>query len=285
MENKQTIQITANKKEMHYAVMCTMFKNDAFNTLKYEMSIKYLEGEINNHFLCEVDKTSKTFINDEEVNELADELAEKTTSCIYPLKLIVNKMGIWEDVYNSEEIKSRWAKNKQNLLQVYQGKFVKQYFDQFEKKLAHKEALKLALQKDFFLSSFFVGLYTTTADKKQNFRKVHFPLLHTQESLAYDVLQEHFKKDVSANTIKIERQGNIIDQNEVNSTSSLSNQQILSKGGFYKSTHFLNADDHHISAAIVESGVKYDDAIKVQVLIAAIDKEKDKLENNKIGKL
>jgi hypothetical protein len=271
MNTNAKIQFAGTKEKINYSVMLTMHENDVINTMKYEMSVQCLAEEVDNHFLFQLNKISKTFINDEEVNEIADELAERTARTIFPLILMVNKKGEWKEVYNAEEIKSRWQKNKIQILQEYQGKFVTQYLKLATKKLESKEQIKNALEKDFFLCSFFRPVYANVSYKMQKALIYHFPLLPQAKCIAYSIQQKQYLEKDAFGFIRIEQNGELNDETE--EPNCASQQKIEKRTGHYKSTYYLNEKDHHIDSVIVESSLQTEVETKVQILISAIENE------------
>ena len=62
----------------NFGVSINIENGEKKNELKYETSVKWLKAEDNLHFF-EIDRTSKVFINKEEINDIADTLAYKTS--------------------------------------------------------------------------------------------------------------------------------------------------------------------------------------------------------------
>ena len=50
----------------------------------------------------EIDRTSKLYLNEEEVNEIADLLAYRTSKVLYPLHISTDEHGQFEGVENAE---------------------------------------------------------------------------------------------------------------------------------------------------------------------------------------
>lgn len=280
MNPSHNIKLYNTKRKVYYGVMYTMCAKELTNTIKYEMSVQCLGEEIDNHFLFQLEKTSKTFINDEEVNEIADELADKIARTIFPLVLLVNKKGEWKDVFNADEIKNRWQTNKAKILEEYQGEFVEQYLALAGAKLETKEQLKKTLQKDFFLCAYFRPIFSNLASKQHSQIKYKFPLLPNAESVTYLIQQKNYPETDALGLIRIDQNGTLYNEKQQNATQ----QEAPKKEGYYKSTYYLNAEDLHIDAAIIESCLQTDMETKVQILISAIENDKKntslKIENS-----
>ncbi len=272
MRPSPIIKLSDIKSKINYGVMYTMYTNDVVNTIKYEMSVECLAEEVDNHFLFQLDKTSKTFINDEEVNEIADELADKTARTIFPLVLLVNKKGEWKEVYNADEIKNRWQKNKVKILEEYQGEFVEQYLAIAGVKLETKEQLEKTLQKDFFINTYFRPIFSFSAHKPQSQIKYNFPLLPSAENVAYMLEQKQYSEMDSLGFIRIEQNGELNNQKE----HDPSQQQASKRDSYYKSSYYLDAKEHHIDSVIVEAFLQTDVETKVQILISALANDKQK---------
>lgn len=101
-----------------YGVIVNIETGNSKNELKYETSVRWLKNENNLHFF-EIDRTSNLYLNEEEINEIADTLAYKTSKVLYPLQISVDEHGKFRQVENLSVFKERWTTVKE---EVYKSK-------------------------------------------------------------------------------------------------------------------------------------------------------------------
>lgn len=278
------LHLKSIQKKMNYGVMFTITSGDEVTTMQYEVSIQCLDKQPNENHLFEINRTSKIFINNFEPDTIINELAEKVSQSLYPLILVVNKNGKWEDVYNSVEIKKRWAKNKLKILDEYQGREVENYLTAFEQSIDNKSSLIESLQKDWFLNTFFSGIYIKFNEELSCVSTVDFPLLINANPLKYTVKQTVDKYLDESNNICLNWNGVLDDarfkedfENEIsfsNYDSQMGLELEMATGNF-NAKYYLNPNNNTIKAILTECDIKLDIPKKLKIMIAVInDNEK-----------
>ena len=91
----------------NYEVIITLQNGDEKNELKYESSVKWVQKYGDFH-IFEIDRTSKIYINEEEANDIADLLAYETSKVLFPMHLMIDEDGNWEEVAKYNKYPERW---------------------------------------------------------------------------------------------------------------------------------------------------------------------------------
>ena len=275
-ESRQFLPYNPSCKKIIYSVMYTIFQDSKINTIEFESSVQNIEKLNSKQFLFEINRLSKVFINQEEANSMADELAEKVASTIYPLKVIVDISGKWIDVQNFEIILNRWKKNKKKILQEYQGDWVEKYLQLNDQTLSNKSNFIQAISKDWFLTAYFAEIYVNyTAVLKIN-NEIKFPLLPQCDSLQYKVEQKIEMYRDETGRVTIEQAGHLNEsrgktdlENNLNYPYYFSSNPEQEKvDGLFTAKYFLD-QENNIESIYLESSVELDILTKVQVIISS----------------
>ncbi|WP_296145339.1 hypothetical protein [uncultured Flavobacterium sp.] len=265
------------QQKINYGVEYKVVKGEEINTMKFETSI-YFKGKIDNQkSVFEVDRISKTFINNEETSTIADELAEKVASVIYPLQIIVDEEGKWDSVYNFNEINNRWEKVKEKILGEYEGEWVEKYLDLNEKTLQSEEKLNEALSKDWFLNAYFNGIYVHYT-KYLSKRNVAFPLLINCKAPVYATEQKIEKYIDDYKLINIEQQGILNDERakadfEENldyQYHAMLNPEAEKATGNFRAKYFLDSKTNLVESMFFECSIDLEIPRKVEIVISII---------------
>lgn len=73
---------------LRYSMIITIENDEYKNELKYDVSVRWIKYESGFHFF-EIHRISNLFLNEVEVNEIADLLAYKTSKVLYPMQISV----------------------------------------------------------------------------------------------------------------------------------------------------------------------------------------------------
>lgn len=274
------IDLKAIRKKINYGVMFTVTTGNEVTTMHYEVSVQCVDKQPSEYHLFEINRTSKIFINNLETNTIMNELAEKVSESLYPLVLVVNKNGRWKEVYNSVEIKKRWANHKQKIVDEYQGREIENYLAVFEQSIDNKSSLNESLQKDWFLNAFFSGIYMRYNEELTSECTVDFPLLVNANPLRYSINQTIDTYLDESNNICLSRDGILKDdrckadfENEL-SFSNYDSQmglELEKATGNFKATYFLNPNNNTIKTMLMECDVTLDVPKKLEIVIAVIN--------------
>lgn len=156
--NENKLIFEPENSSYKYGVSITIEIGDKQNEIKYETYVKWLKTENKLHFF-EIDRISKLFINEEEINNIADLLAYKTSQVLYPLQISVDETGKFNEVENLPVFKQRWEDVKSEVLKEFEGETVEEYLLKIEKTIDESEIISLLIKNDFFIRTLFFGIH------------------------------------------------------------------------------------------------------------------------------
>ncbi len=285
-ENHPMVQFTdgsalvykKNKKKLNYGVMCTIWSGEQVNTLKYHVSVAFKE-ETAEGFHFEIDRISKTFVNDLECNSTTDELADKVSKIIYPVNIVMSKVGEFVEVSNFEKIQKRWKTGKEKILDEYEGEWVEKYLALSEQSLQSGSIFTQSLQKDWFLSSYFSKIYCNYWQQFRFENSVLFPLLPHVGNIKYTIEQKIDPYLDENKQILIEQNGIMNDprakadfENESNFPDcALQDPKAAKTTGDFKAFYVLDSKSHSIESVFLESSIELEESQKVQVVISLLN--------------
>lgn len=135
----------------NYGVVFKYFKNeDDFTQIHFKTEVTY-KGELNdgNHYF--VINKKEIFINGMAPDLLVEQMAESAGSCLYPMEIVTNSQGPFEEIANYEEIKKRWDLKKIEFQNYYEGEIAEKIIKKLDIIIRAKLNLKLRLKTICFL--------------------------------------------------------------------------------------------------------------------------------------
>jgi hypothetical protein len=254
-----------------YGVICTIENGNEIYSLKYEVSVKLLDTDINGYSFFKIDRTSKVYINDIEADTIANELAEKVSSVLYPLQVVVDQEGEWGAIHNFEEIKERWGESRAEILEAYPGEETEKYLALYEKNLVSNQTLSNALSKDWFIRAFFNGVHTGYTSKLSFEGYAYFPFIAKSDDIMFDVEQKIGEYLDENHLINIDIKGILKDDRtkayfeyDLDLTNNpLTDQEV---DGSYRAKYFLNPNNYSIETLFVECTIALDVPQKFTVM-------------------
>jgi hypothetical protein len=259
-----------------YGVICTIANGDEAYTLKYEMSMKWVDTNQNGYSFYEIDRLSKVYINDIESDAIADELAEKTSRVLYPLIVVVDYEGEFVAIHNFEEIKNRWKNKQSEILEAYPGEETEKYLALFDENLRSGETLSLALSYDWFIRAFFNGVHTGYTSKLSFESDMYFPFLAKNDDLKFRVAHKMDEYLDENNLINIDVKGILKDDRtktdfeyelDLPISSSLDQNAV----GSYRAKYFLNPNNYNIETLFIECSIALDLPQKFSVMVTDLN--------------
>lgn len=246
-----------------FGIICTVVNGANEHTLKYEVSVTWISTDKNSFSFYKIDRLSKIYIDDIEADTIANELAEKTSSVLYPLIVVVDHEGEFVDVHNFQEIKERWENKLPEILEVYSGEEVERYLALFGQNLKSKETLNLSLSYDWFIRAFFNGIHTEYTSKLSFKACMYFPFLAKNDDLKFRVehkIDEYLDEN---NLINISIKGELEDDRtkaDFEYDLDLPNNPVTDQNveGSYRAKYFLNPNNYSIETLFVECTIALD---------------------------
>ncbi|QXP59308.1 hypothetical protein [Olleya sp. HaHaR_3_96] len=177
-----------------YGCMIIFEDNQAKNSLRYKLEIKYLGKSDSNSNIFQINRNTDIYINDKLPESSMDELASKVSQVIYPLELETNKNGTLKSVTNFNEIQDRWSVLKKELKKYYKGETTDSYIKLNDKTLSISELFFNKIKQDWFLHLFFAPVYVSYTDSRYVFDKPKYYIAGNAGLVEYDakkILEEN----------------------------------------------------------------------------------------------
>ncbi|MBC7388130.1 MAG: hypothetical protein H7329_02870 [Opitutaceae bacterium] len=173
---------------------CPFFDED-ISTLTYEIHVRHLKTENSFHYV-EVTK-SNVVMNEEEVQDAFNDVLLLTAGAIEKVIIKMDVSGKALAIANFDEVRKKWFEIRKMVESSYQGETISEYLDTMEEKLSSPEILWKALNRSYFNTVFFNGIY-----KDYGFEKVL-----EEEMLIPDLLPTQLVGSVITKKISIEENG------------------------------------------------------------------------------
>ncbi|TRX30899.1 hypothetical protein FNW52_19490 [Flavobacterium sp. ZT3R18] len=271
-----------------YGVIYTVENGEQVHTLKYEVSVNWVATDKNGYSFFEIDRLSKVYINDVEADTIADELAEKTSSVLYPLEVVVDQEGEWIDIHNLEAIKQRWETKESEILEAYPGEETEKYLAHYAKNLKSNQTLAAVLSNDWFIRSFFNGIHTEYTKKLTFEGYTYFPFIAKSDDLIFNIEQKIDEYLDENDLLNIDLKG-VLDDAPMKTDleyeldlpiHSLSDQKVV---GSYRAKYFLNPNNYTIQTLFIECAIALDIPQKYTVMVSNLnEKENQSLVTNSL---
>lgn len=261
---------------LKYGVVINIENGNRKNELKYETSVRWLKTENKLHFF-EIDRISNLYLNEEEVNEIADLLAYKTSKVLYPLQVSVDKQGKFNDIENVSVFKERWTAVKEEVYKEFDGETVDRYCEKIEKVIFEPDAISLYLKNDYFIRTLFFGIYQSFG---QNFNikgNESFPIVNNPIEPKYQIELEIDPLKDEYDLINIEGNGRLNDErnvydfiNGVPFSLIIEDNPIMNHEGSFRLAYYLNGETLLSESLYLECDIDLMEKKKISVSIATL---------------
>ncbi|MFH6935271.1 peptidoglycan-binding protein LysM [Flavobacterium sp. FlaQc-30] len=265
LASNYTLPFVADKINKEYQVNYTTVFGDEADTIEMKVSVKWLATDRNKYHLFEINRKDVQ-VNNKMPDTVMDELEAKTGEVLYPLKIVADESGKWIDIYNYDEIDNRWKEAKEAVLDYFEGEVAENYIEQTEYALDNSETLFDALASDFFLRTFFNGIYIGYTSSYSFQNEVFFPLEKEEES-KFAVEQKIDLVLDESNLVKVEQKGDYVD------TEGETSFEFDPWKGKFHALYFLDEYSYCIEKVNLECSIEYDEPIKVIIQIEPLKKE------------
>lgn len=257
----------------NYGVLITLEKGEDIQTIKYEVNLRWVKQETNGDTVFEINRISKTYINDEEPDSIADTLAVKIAQVLYPLQVIIDKKGDYVGINNFDAIQNRWAGIKEAIYNEYEGEWVEKYIQLNDEALKSKELIEESLTNDYFIRAYFNGIYQEYPEKGIINNNIHFPVFHDASDVTYKVNQQIEEYYDESNLIVLNQKGELNEERAKEDLEerlsfpyyAFSAENYTIAEGKYRSKYFLNPNSHVIEYLFLEVGIELDIPEKITI--------------------
>ncbi|KUJ61752.1 hypothetical protein AR687_11070 [Flavobacteriaceae bacterium CRH] len=266
----------------NYLAVYTIENGNVKQSIKEEISVKWLATDINKYSFFEIDRISKVYIDEKEADCIADEIAEKTSRVFYPLQIVVNEKGKWIDIHNYDAIKERWEETKPKILEEYTGEEIEECLTRFEQKLVDKDAFLESFNFNWFLRAFFNGINIEYKDQLVIEKNIYFPIGNTVGDTQFLVQQEISPTLDKYNLVNITQKGILSDprtKQDFENDTDFPYDTMLEENpemaeGLYNSYYFLNPRTYLVDSLFLECSINLAIPLRTTITISNLeDKE------------
>jgi hypothetical protein len=258
--NGSTLPFLPSGSKKNYGVLYVLEDGEEKDTIHFETSVKWMAVDPKGFHFFEIDRLSKTYINDAEPDTMLEELAAKTAEILYPLQIVVDLTGKWIDVHNYKQILERWENKKSEIVDYYEGEVAQIHIEHTEQSLTSKAALNDSLRSDLLLRALFNGIHVDYTANHTFENDITFPLVKDEEA-SFLVQQKVIPFLEDRKLIKIEQKGDYID------TDFDIDFEFDPWEGNYNATYFLNPNSYCVEKMELECVIHYDSPIKATINI------------------
>jgi hypothetical protein len=259
-----------------YGVSINIENNGQENELKYETSVRWLKTENKLHFF-EIDRTSSLYLNEEEVNEIADLLAYKTSKVLYPLQISIDEQGKFNDVENLSIFKERWTAVKEEVYKEFEGETVDSYCEKIEKIIYEPDAISLYLKNDYFIRTLFFGIYQRFGQEYQTEITETFPVVNNAVEPKYKIKLEIDPLKDEYNLVNIAGEGKLNDErtaydfiNRSPFSMIIEDNPVMNHEGNFRLAYYLNGETLLSESLYLECDIDLKKKKKISVIIAML---------------
>ncbi|MBW3524069.1 hypothetical protein [Chryseobacterium sp. NKUCC03_KSP] len=134
----------------------------------YGVVIKFLPKNLQIHYRIKIKRTpfhleltkEKTYVNNQEIDKVIEQLFEKAEQVLYPLQMSVKKDGGLENIINHEQIANRWKTDcLPKMKDYYQSEITDQILTQFNQAYANLNLKKEMFERNIFYKMFFLPVF------------------------------------------------------------------------------------------------------------------------------
>ncbi|MET3036295.1 hypothetical protein ABXT08_09350 [Chryseobacterium sp. NRRL B-14859] len=259
-----------------YGVVINIESGDSRNELKYETSVRWLRKENRLHFF-EIDRISNLYLNEEEVNEIADTLAYKTSKVLYPLQISVDEQGKFNAVENLSVFKERWPGIKEEVYEEFEGETVDRYCQKIEEIIGQPDAMDFYLKNDYFIRTLFSGIYQSFGLNYQIKRTESFPVMNNPIEPKYEVQLKIDPLKDEYDLVNITGEGKLSEErtiyeliNEAPFPMIIKDPPEINEAGSCRMQYYLNGKSQLAESVYFEYSIMLKKEKKISVIIAAV---------------
>lgn len=226
----------------------------------YGVIIKFSPKDLQIHYRIKIKRTpfhlelnkEKTYINNQEIDKVIEQLFEKAEQVMYPLQISVKKNGGLDNIINHEQIANRWkADCLPKLKDYYQSETTDQILTQMDKAYANLNLKKEMFERNIFYKLFFLPVYKGYPNFfGKDFLQIYFSSL--SRNAGYTIEYSLHKEYTKGNKIALKITGTE-DEDGFNKNSSKGKIDLLYK--FERETREIFSINGYLST--FEKGEEY----------------------------
>lgn len=218
----------------------------------YGVVIKFLPKDLQIHYRIKIKRTpfhlelnkEKTYINNQEIDKIIEQLFEKAEQVLYPLKVSVKKNGRLDNIINHEQIANRWKTDcLPKLKDYYQSETTDQILTEMDLAYANLNLKKGMLERNIFYKLFFFPIYRSYPHfLEKDFLQVYFSGL--SQEIGYETELVLNKEYTRGNKIALKITGteeeNLFNKNSTKGEANLLYKLNKETGEIFSITGYLS---------------------------------------------
>lgn len=218
----------------------------------YGVIIKFLPKDLQIHYRIKIKRTpfhlelskEKTYINNQEIDKIIEQLFEKAEQVLYPLKVSVKKNGRLDNIINYEQIANRWKTDcLPKLKDYYQSETTDQILTEMDLAYANLNLKKGMLERNVFYKLFFLPIYRSYPHfLEKDFLQVYFSGL--SQEIGYETELVLNKEYTRGNKIALKITGteeeNLFNKNSTKGEANLLYKLNKETGEIFSITGYLS---------------------------------------------
>lgn len=197
-----------------YGFCYESFQNDKLKEqMHYEVEVDFLQDSSGRNCIFEFNR-KQVYINNKAPNSKIEQIAEKASQIIFPLRIKMKTNGEIEEILTSNSIKKRWLSAKEDILNYYKGETISKVVTKIETVLLNDDLLKKSIYQNWFFHLYFKPFYTDYTEKLK-FKYIWDSPVFGNQFIKYGVvhtLKEHYD---SNDKININADGIAIDERTI----------------------------------------------------------------------
>jgi len=218
----------------------------------YGVVIRFLPKDLQIHYRIKIKRTSfhleltkeKTYVNNQEIDKIIEQLFEKAEQVLYPLQVSVKKNGGLDNIINHEEIAKRWKTDcLPKLKDYYQSETTDQILTEMDLAYANLNLKKEMFERNIFYKLFFLPIYGSYPQFfKKDFLQVYFSGL--SQDIGYETEFVLNKEYTRGNKIALKITGteeeNLFNKNRTKGEANLLYKLNKETGEIFSITGYLS---------------------------------------------
>lgn len=213
-ENSFNLSFGASAQKRIYGFCYESFQNDTLkDQIHYEVEVNFLEDNSGRNCIFEINR-KQVYINNKIPSLKIEQIAEKASQAIFPLRIKMKKNGEIKEILTSNAIKKRWFAIKDDILKYYKGEVVAKVISKIEAVLLNDDLLKESIYQNWFFHLYFKPFYTDYTEKLK-FKHIWDSPVFGPQFIQYGVvhtIKEHYDAD---DKININADGIAIDERSI----------------------------------------------------------------------
>jgi hypothetical protein len=226
----------------------------------YGVIIKFSPKDLQIHYRIKIKRTpfylelskEKTYVNNQEIDKIIEQLFEKAEQVMYPLQISVTKNGGLENIINHEQIANRWkADCLPKMKDYYQSETTDHILTQLDQAYTNLNLKKGMFERNIFYKLFFLPVYKGYPNFfGKDFLQIYFSSL--SRNAGYTIEYSLHKEYTKGNKIALKITGTE-DEDGFNKNSSKGKIDLLYK--FERETREIFSINGYLST--FEKGEEY----------------------------